>query len=313
MLPTNAWPDAKNRFACRRPLFLPSVMNHPLALPPRVVLTFDATDPTGGSGVQADLMTIAAIGCHGLSVVTAVTVQDSAGVFGVMPVDGEWVEDQARAVLEDMPVDAFKIGLVGSVENIVTIANVLADYPDVPVVLDPVHTSGRGEALVDDEMLAAMRELLVPHTSVVAANSLELLRLAGCDASSTDPVACAAQLLESGCEHVLLTGVHANTVQVYNDLYNASGRIQRLAWTRLPGRFHGAGGTLAASVAACLAHGLALPDASREAQEYTWRALAAGFRAGMGRLIPDRFFWARQAGASNANDSKQEQDLSNDQ
>ncbi len=285
-------------------------MNPPSALPPRVVLTFDATDPTGGSGMQADLMSIAAIGCHGLSVVTAVTVQDSAGVFGVMPVDGDWVEDQARALLEDMPVDAFKIGLVGSVENVVMIANVLADYPDVPVIFDPVHTSGRGEELVDDDMLAAMRELLVPHTSLLTANSLELLRLAGGDASFADPVACATQLLQSGCEHVLLTGAHVSTVQVYNDLYSSSGRIQRLAWTRLPGRFHGAGGTLAAALAACLAHGLAVPDASREAQEFTWRALAAGYRAGMGRLIPDRFFWARKAAATPANDS--EQDLSND-
>ena len=284
----------------------PVMKNSSPALSPRVVLTFGAADPTGGAGVQADLMSMSAIGCHALSVVTALTVQDSATVFGVLPVDAEWVEDQARAVLEDVPVDAFKVGLVGSAENVMAIASVLADYPDVPVVFDPVLASGQGDELIDDEMLATLRELLIPHTRVLTASSLDARRIAGVEDGLAEPAACAGLLVAGGCEYVLLAGTHDNTVQVHNDLYSAEGRIQRLAWTRLAAPYHGAGATLAAALAACLAHGLAVPEASREAQEFTWRALAASFRPGMGRFIPDRFFWARNAAAPESGDSEQE-------
>lgn len=123
---------------------------------PPIVLTFAATDPSGGAGMQADLLTIASMGCHPLSVVTAITVQDTSGVDDLLPIDAEWVADQARAVLEDMPVNAFKIGLLGSVENIAAIAEIIADYPDIPLVLDPVLASGRGDELVDESMADAL-------------------------------------------------------------------------------------------------------------------------------------------------------------
>ena len=105
---------------------------------PPAVLSFAASDPTGGAGVQADILTLACLGCHPLSVLTAITVQDTAGVEGVLPVDPGWVADQARALLEDIPVAAFKMGLLGSVEVIAAIAEVVADYPDIPLILDPV-------------------------------------------------------------------------------------------------------------------------------------------------------------------------------
>jgi len=131
------------------------------ALPP-IVLAFAATDPTSGAGMQADLLTLSSMGCHALSVVTAITVQDTAGVGGVLAIDSDWVEEQARRVLEDMPVAAFKIGLAGSLENISVIAEIVSDYPDVPLVLDPVLSSGRGDELATEEMLCALRDLLVP-------------------------------------------------------------------------------------------------------------------------------------------------------
>src|SRR5216117_2196095 len=108
---------------------------------PPIVLAFAASDPSGGAGMQADLLTLASMGCHPLSVITAITVQDSAGVEGLLALDAEWVADQARCLLEDMPVDAFKIGVLGSLENIAAIAEILSDYPDVPLVLDPVQAS----------------------------------------------------------------------------------------------------------------------------------------------------------------------------
>src|SRR5690242_18689203 len=105
---------------------------------PPIVLTFAASDPTGGAGIQADLLTLASMGCHPLSVVTALTVQDTAGVDSVLAIDADWIADQARTLLEDMPVAAFKLGMLGSVEAISVIAEIVADYPDVPLVLDPV-------------------------------------------------------------------------------------------------------------------------------------------------------------------------------
>ena len=266
-------------------------------LSPPIVLSFSASDPTGGAGIQADLMTLVSMGCHPLSVVTAVTVQDTVGVSSILALDPAWVEDQARTLLEDMPVDAFKIGLLGSADIIAVIAAVLADYPDVPLVLDPVLASGRGDELADDEMIAAMQELLLPQTTVLTPNSLEARRLADDGQSDADDLPldeCARRLLAFGCEHVLLTGTHENTLQVINVLYGADGLLRSDHWDRLAGSYHGSGCTLASAVAAGLAHGLVVGDAAREAQEYTWQTLAAGFRPGMGQFIPDRFFWARR-------------------
>src|SRR6516225_11751333 len=157
---------------------------------PPIVLTFAASDPSGGAGVQADILTLASMGCHPLSVVTAITVQDTLGVEGIQAVDAEWVADQARCLLEDMPVDAFKIGVLGSVEIIAAIAEILSDYPDVPLVLDPVLASGRGDELATEEMLHALRELLLPRTTIITPNSTEARRLAadGEDVEPTLPV-----------------------------------------------------------------------------------------------------------------------------
>nr|MBA3776021.1 hydroxymethylpyrimidine/phosphomethylpyrimidine kinase [Betaproteobacteria bacterium] len=129
------------------------------AVPP-IVLSFAASDPSGGAGIQADLLTLSSMGCHPLSVITALTVQDTLGVENIMAIDADWVVDQARCLLEDMPVDAFKIGVLGSVENITAIAEIVSDYPDVPLILDPVMASGRGDELATDDMTHAMRELL---------------------------------------------------------------------------------------------------------------------------------------------------------
>ena len=263
-------------------------------LPPPIVLTFAASDPTCGAGIQADLLTIAALGCHPLCVVTALTVQDTTGIDSVLAIDANWVEAQARALLEDMPVDAFKIGLLGSVDNIAAIARIVADYPDIPLVFDPVLASGRGDELTDAEMIAALRELLLPQTTVLTPNSLEARRLArDADEDDLPLVHCARRLLTFGCDHVLLTGTHESTPQVVNELYSLAGLLRSDTWPRLPGSYHGSGCTLASAVAAGLAHRLPVGAAVGEAQEFTWKTLSAGFRPGMGQFIPDRFFWAR--------------------
>lgn len=263
---------------------------------PPIVLAFAATDPTGGAGIQADLLTLAGLGCHPLSVITAITTQDTAGVEGIYAIDADWVNDQARLVLEDMPIAAFKIGFLGSVENIVAIAAIVADYPDVPLVLDPVVASGRGDEMADEDMIAAMNELLIPQTTVITPNSQEARRLIAEEYEDSDTATldqCADRILAMGCEFVLITGTHENTTQVINTLYNSQGVMRSDAWERLPHSYHGSGCTLASAIAAMLANGLAVPEAVFDAQEYTWQALAGGFRPGMGQHLPDRFFWAR--------------------
>lgn len=263
---------------------------------PPIVLTFAATDPSCGAGMQADILTIASMGCHPLAVVTGITVQDTSGVDDVQPVDADWVADQARAVLEDMPVAAFKIGLLGSVENIAVIAEIISDYPDIPLVFDPVLASGRGDELANEDMLDALRELLLPQTTILTPNSMEARRLVlDEDNEADDPslAECSKRILQFGCEYVLITGTHENTPKVINNLYGERGLIRSDNWPRLPGIYHGSGCTLASAIAALLANGLPIEEAVHEAQEYTWEALKYGFRPGMGQHIPDRLFWAR--------------------
>ncbi|HET9404880.1 MAG TPA: hydroxymethylpyrimidine/phosphomethylpyrimidine kinase [Burkholderiales bacterium] len=264
-------------------------------LPP-IVLVFAATDPSGGAGLQADIMTLSSMGCHPLSVVTAVTIQDTMGVDDVSPIEAEWVIDQARCVLEDMPVAAFKIGLLGNIEQIAAIAEVVSDYPEVPLVLDPVLASGRGDELVTEEMVVALKELLIPQTTILTPNSLEARRLAaeeGEEGEGLDFAECAKRIIAGGCEYVLVTGAHENTPEVVNTLYGQNGVVRSDSWRRLPGTYHGSGCTLASAIAATIANGLEVSDAVKDAQEYTWQTLKAAFRPGMGQHIPDRLFWAR--------------------
>jgi hydroxymethylpyrimidine/phosphomethylpyrimidine kinase len=260
------------------------------AVSPPVVMTFAASDPTCGAGLQADLLTLAAHGCQPLTVVTALTVQDTVGVEDLLPLEPGWVADQARALLEDMPVAAFKLGMLGSVEAITAVAEVLSDYPDTPVVFDPVLASGRGDAFADEDAVAAMIELLLPLTDVLTPNSLEARRLAQELGAAGDLPSCARLLIGAGCAHVLVTGTHEHGARVVNTLYGSHGPLRRDEWKRLPGSYHGSGCTLASAIAAQLAWGQPLPEAVRAAQHYTWHSLAHGFRPGMGQHIPNRLW-----------------------
>ena len=256
------------------------------AAPPPIVLAFAASDPTGGAGVQADILTIAAMGCHPLSVLTALTIQDTSGVESVQAVARAWVENQARRLLAEIRVDAFKLGVLGSAQNIAAIAAILAEHPDVPVVCDPVLASGRGDALAGAEMLDALRELILPQSTVVTPNSLEARRLA----AEQDLGACARKILAMGSEFVLITGTHEATAEVVNVLHDAGGVVREDRWERLPGSYHGSGCTLASALAAALASGASVAEAARDAEEFTWQALAAGFKPGAGQFLPNRFF-----------------------
>jgi hydroxymethylpyrimidine/phosphomethylpyrimidine kinase len=272
-------------------------MPDPVFATPPAVMTFAASDPTSGAGLQADVLTLASMGCHPLSVLTAITVQDTAGVDSFYAIDPDWVADQARCILEDIPVAAFKMGVLGSTEIVTLVAEVVSDYPDIPLVLDPVLASGRGDEFASDDMVIAIRELLIPQSTVVTPNIPELRRLAEDDEGDMSLADCAQALLDSGCEYVLVTGTHdSTTADVVNTLYHRGGVLRADTWQRLPGSFHGSGCTLASALAANLARGLDIADAVYEAQDYTWQALSKAYRPGMGQHIPDRLFWARDNG-----------------
>ena len=256
------------------------------------VLAIAASDPTGGAGLQADLLTLSSLGCHALSVVTGLTVQDTRGVESMFVIDSALVERQARHLLQDMAVAAFKVGVVGSADNARVIAAILAEHQGVPVVFDPVLASGRGDALADGETMEVFRSALLPCTTVLTPNSLEARRLAGA-APGAALSECARELTKLGCKFALVTGTHEKGPEVVNTLYDVRGVLREDRWQRLPGSYHGSGCTLASAIAASLAKGNPAEQAARQAQEYTWKSLAAGFSPGRGQAIPDRFFQSR--------------------
>lgn len=252
------------------------------------VLCFSGLDPSGGAGIQADIEALFSAGCHCLPVITSLTVQDTRNVIAAEPVSPALLIQQARAILEDLSVDAIKIGLLGSVQTIEVVHTLLKDYPRIPVILDPILWAGGGYAFSQDDIAGAMKSLLLPLTSVLTPNTNELQALCR-DADSLD--AGANELLELGCQHILLTGTHADSPRVINRLYTAHRPPQVFEWPRLPHEYHGSGCTLAASLAAYLAHGFEVTEAARRAQQYTWESLQAGTRPGFGQYLPDRSYW----------------------
>lgn len=253
-------------------------------------MCFSGLDSTGGAGIQADIEAIASMGCHAAPVITALTVQDTQQVIDYTPVDTSVLIAQARAVLEDMPVAAIKIGMLGDVSVIETIHTLISDYPNIPVVLDPVLVGGGGGKLSNQAVIDAIIHLLLPQTTVLTPNSIEARVLAS-EADNLD--ACGQDLLDKGCEFVLLTGTHEEAEHVENRLFGNRRLLETFTWERLPHSYHGSGCTLAAAIAGLLAQGLEPFTAIHEAQEYTWEALRNGYRVGMGQLLPNRLFWAR--------------------
>ena len=259
------------------------------------IMSFNALDATGALGLTADSLTIASVGAYPVSVACCIQISDTNRIFSHIALEDELVMDQARTVLEDMPVQAFKLGVLGSVENIEVIAEIISDYPHIPVIVDPIVASGRGDELASELMLATLREFIIPQATLITPNTMEARRLVasyGDDGEERSMADCATMLLELGTEYVLITGSHANTPQVVNTLYGAKGVLRADPWERLPGSYHGSGCTLASAAAAALAHGLDMSNAVFEAQGFTWQTLSAAFRPGMGQYIPDRFFWA---------------------
>lgn len=262
---------------------------------PACVLVFNASDPSGAGGLTADITTIASVGGHPIAVVTGAYARDTAQIFDHFSFDDEAVSEQARAVLEDMPVQAIKVGFVGSPENISAIAEITTDYDEVPVIAYMPNLSWWTEEHID-EYLDAFRELLLPQTSVLVGNHSTLWRWLLPDwKSDRSPTArdIARAASEMGVPYTLVTGIPLPEQFVENVLASPQTVLGSGKFELFDATFSGAGDTLSAALTALVASGNDLGEATSEALGYLDRCLDAGFRPGMGHIVPDRMFWAQ--------------------
>lgn len=267
------------------------------ALP--VVLSFGLSDVTGATGIQADVLAVASMGCHLASVVTAVSTTGNARDDDWLALDEDLIEHQGQTVLQNMPVAAFKIGAIGSIDQLQPIAAILADFDSVPVVLDPVIDRAIDE---DDaaDFAAGLRELLIPQTTIVTLSLAAARRWISLTdeqerSAELPATACAREILGWGSEFVLITDAEAGSEQVVNALYDETGLVRSDRMPRLEvatPRICGAGDTLSGALAGLLAQGLDAPEAMQEASQYLAAAMLHSFHAGIGLAIPDRLFWA---------------------
>lgn len=264
------------------------MQNQPLPL----ILSFGVCDPVGALGVQADVAAFAALGCHGLSAIAGILVADSARIENMYELDSDWMAEQARTLLEDMPIAAFKVGAVGSALHLAAIAEIVSDYPDAPLILDPFLSALPDAGLGDEEMLSALRSILAPQATALILSQPELGRMAelwreGAAGELDEDV---AELTASGLQYVLVTGARDADGACSNRLFDADGEVARVEWQHLPGPFLGAGNTYSAAFTALMARGMDAPMALALAQEYTTGALEHAQRFGMGKFVPSKFF-----------------------
>jgi hydroxymethylpyrimidine/phosphomethylpyrimidine kinase len=261
-----------------------------MRLPTARVLTIAGSDSGGGAGIQADLKTMLVHGVHGMSVLTAVTAQNSVGVQGIWPLPAEAVRAQFRSVVDDIGLDAIKIGMLGSEDIVAIVADLVADLDQpVPVVVDPVCVSKHGDQLIDQSAVAAMRTLLFPSATVITPNLPEAALLTGRSAGTAAP-RLADLLLEYGAKWVLIKGGHGEG-DATDYLKSRDGRDFSYTAPRDDNRHaHGTGCTLASALASQLALGHSVPEAVALAKRYVTGAIAAGFALGRG-IGPTDHLW----------------------
>jgi hydroxymethylpyrimidine/phosphomethylpyrimidine kinase len=265
---------------------------------PACVLCFNASDPSGAGGLAGDVTAVASVGAHALSVVTGAYARDTAEIFDHFAFDEEAVAEQARVILEDVPVQVIKVGFVGGPENISVVAGIAADYADVPLVAYMPNLSWWDEGQID-LYLDAFRELMLPQTTVLVGNHSTLWRWLlpdwGSERSPTarDIAKAAAQF---GVPYTLVSGIPLPEQYVDNVLASPQAVLASAKFERFEAVFSGAGDTLSAALAALIASGSDLAGATTEALGYLDRCLDAGFRPGMGNVVPDRLFWAQPEG-----------------
>ena len=261
---------------------------------PACVMSFNVNDPSGAGGSAGDVATIAAMGAHALPVVTSIVMRDTAEIFDHHAIDADVIVEQARSVLEDVTISAWKVGFLGSTEGVSAVAEILSDYPDVPLIAYLPNLAWVEE---DEQQayLEAFRELVLPQTEVLVGSHQTLTDFLmpewdGERPPSSREIAIAAN--KHGARHVLVTSIPLPDQFLDNVLASPQGAITGEKFERFETTFVGAGETLSAALAALIATGVELHAAVGESLAFLDQALDAGFRPGMGNVIPDRFFWA---------------------
>ncbi|MFA6617784.1 MAG: bifunctional hydroxymethylpyrimidine kinase/phosphomethylpyrimidine kinase [Candidatus Neomarinimicrobiota bacterium] len=242
------------------------------------VLTIAGSDSGGGAGIQADLKTFSALGCFGMSVITALTAQNTTAVTGIYPVPADFVAKQIDAVMSDIGVDALKIGMLNTPDIIINIANKLKEYKVKNIVLDPVMIAKSGDKLLRDESIKALKEELIPLARLITPNIPEAEVLACASIKNREDLEkVAKKLLELGPEAVLVKGGHFENAESPDCLVLQSGEVLWLEAKRINSpNTHGTGCTTSSAIAAYLAQGLELGDAVRSAKKYIQSAIIAG-------------------------------------
>jgi len=253
-----------------------------------VVLCFSGSDPTGASGIAADVAVLNALGCHCCPIITAITSRDTQTIKEHWTLESVLVIEQARAILEDMDVRAIKLGMMGSVANIEAVHTILTDYPQLTVIIDPVlQTADDSPAAMAD----ATKSLLLPQARLAVLNH-EQLRLMGLEGDSLQSRA--HMVMEAGCDNVFVSGPKVTNGNITNHLFSRNKQAMEFAWPLLQQNYVGAGQTLSASITAYMSHQDQLTDAVEQAQKFTYQALQHGQRLGMGGFIPNRMFWCNK-------------------
>lgn len=265
---------------------------------PACVMCFNASDPSGAGGIAGDISTVAAMGAHALPVITTIVMRDTAEVFDQHGLDPDIVAEQARTILEDVTVAGFKVGFLGSAETVSAVAEILSDYADVPLVAYLPGLSWLDEA-EQQPYLDAFRELILPATEVLVGSHQTLTDFLLPEWEQDRPASpreLAVAAGEHGTRFVLVTGVMLPTKgteqYIDNVLASPQGALTGEKFERFDAAFVGSGDTLAAALASLLAAGSELQAAVGEALAFLDQSLDAGFRPGMGHIVPDRFFWA---------------------
>lgn len=239
------------------------------------VLTIAGTDPTGGAGIQADLKTFAALGCYGMSVITALVAQNTTGVKSIYSIPPEFVKEQLLAVLEDIRPDAIKIGMVHSVALVEAITEVLAQYHDIPVVFDPVMIATSGDRLIEEDTVATIKEKLFPLSALITPNMDEAALLAGIPVKTVGDMHIAASKI-TGMKPgaLLLKGGHLQTEELISLLFEGNSTITEYKSKKINTKnMHGSGCTLSSAIASFIARGYSLADAVANAQDYIHGAI----------------------------------------
>jgi hydroxymethylpyrimidine/phosphomethylpyrimidine kinase len=252
---------------------------------PPIILCIGGHDPSSGAGILADAEAIRAAGGFAVTVITALTDQDTCGLRQLYPQPPAQIAAQCQALLADSAPSVIKIGLLGSAAAAAVVSALHDAHPTLPLILDPVLATGAGQAVADAALLRELRERLIPRCTLITPNVPEAQTLVAHMAGDLS-----APVLALGARWALITGTHADTAQVTNRLYGADGSAHSWNWARLPGNYHGSGCTLTSAIAVRLALGMTMVDAVAAAQHFTWHSLQAAFSSGRCQLTPNRFY-----------------------